>query len=307
MLISIVVPVYNNFGTLTKTFDQIQHEFITHLFHHRFEVIFINDGSHDQSQAELLELKSRHSEVKVLKFTRNFGQNAAMAAGNRQAKGDCLINISADLQDPIELMPKMVSKWEEGYKVVACVRQGRDESIFRRVPSNLFYRFLRLSVPSYPKEGFDYFLIDRAVLDIINPYSNRNSFMLLDILDTGYAPFSIPYRRLDRAVGKSGYTFLRRVKALFDNVVNSSYLPIRLMSLFGFVTAFVGFIYACMVAYSRLTGKFDIPGYTPVVCLILITSGVNMLMMGMIGEYLWRAFDEIKRRPDYVIQESLLD
>ena len=307
MLISIVVPVYNNQGTLRKTFEQIHEQFLTHIPGFSFEVIFINDGSKDQSFAELRVLQSEYAEVKVISFTRNFGQNAAMAAGNRHAKGDCVINISADLQDPIDLMPTMIARWREGVKIVTCVRKGREESIFRKIPSALFYFILRLSVPIYPKQGFDYFLIGREVLDIINPYNNRNSFMSFDILETGYSFASIPYVRRDRAVGHSGYTFLKRVKVAYDNLINASHLSIRLMSLCGALTASAGFVYAGTVAYSRFRGVITIPGYTPIVVLLLTSSGLIMVMLGIIGEYLWRALDYIKRRPDYVICEKFME
>lgn len=307
MLISVVVPVYNNEGSLQATFDEIQREFRTNIPEHTFEVLFVNDGSKDGSLAELKKLKSKHPEAKVISFTRNFGQNSAMAAGNRHAKGSCVINVSADLQDPVELMSKMIGKWEEGFRIVACVREARQESILRSLPSNTLYRILRMSVPTYPEKGFDYYLIDRAVLDVINPFNNRNSFILFDILETGFQPHFIPYTRRGRKVGKSGYTFLKRLKASFDLLVNASYVPIRMMSLLGALTALTGFAYACSVAYARLTNQFAIPGYAPIVILILVLSGLNMLMIGMIGEYLWRAFDYIKARPDYVIQEKILD
>ncbi len=216
-----------------------------------------------------------------------------------------MINISADLQDPIDLMTDMIERWEEGFKIVACVRIGRKESLLRSAPSNLLYRFLRFSVPDYPEQGFDYYLIDRVVLEVINQYRVRESFITFDILDTGYAFASIPYIRRERPVGKSGYNVLKRVRAAFDSVVNASFLPIRIMSLIGALSAFLGLIYACMMAYARLNNQIPIPGYALVVILILVTAGVNMLMLGVMGEYLWRALDSIKARPDYVIREKL--
>ena len=305
MFISIVVPVFNNRGTLRKTFDGIAEQFRTKVAHHTFEVIFVDDGSKDGSDDELLAIRREHNEAKLLFFTRNFGQSSAMAAGNRHASGDCVINISADLQDPIELMSEMIEKWEAGFKIVACVRGGREDSRFRSVPSNLFYRFLRLSIPNYPEQGYDYYLIDRTVLDVINRYRVKESFMTFDILETGYTFASIPYIRRERAVGKSGYNFLRRLRAAVDSIVMASFLPIRIMSFIGVILAVLGLVYACLMAYARLTNSIPIPGYALVVILILVTSGVNMLMVGVIGEYLWRAFDSIKARPDYVIREKL--
>jgi glycosyltransferase involved in cell wall biosynthesis len=305
MLISIVVPVFNNQGTLRKTFDGIAEQFRSKLTRHTFEILFVDDGSKDGSADELLAIKREHNEAKLLFFTKNFGQASAMAAGNRHASGDCVINISADLQDPIDLMSEMVERWESGFKIVACVRSGREESLFRSVPSNFLYRFLRLSIPNYPKQGFDYYLIDRAVLDVVNRYRVKESFIAFDILDTGYVFASIPYIRQERTVGKSGYSFVSRLRAAFDSVVNATFLPIRIMSFIGALTAVLGLIYACLMAYARLTNKIPIPGYALVVILILLTSGVNMLMLGVMGEYLWRALDTIKARPDYVIREKV--
>lgn len=307
MLISIVVPVYNNCGTLRKTFEQIDEQFRTHLPGDLFEVVFVNDGSKDESLTELMELRTQYPQAKVLAFTRNFGQNAAMAAGNRHAKGDCVIVINADLQDPVDLMPHMIKKWKEGFKIVLCAREERQESAYRKIPAAIYYFLLRLSVPIYPKKGTDYYLIDRAVVDIINPYSNRNSFMTFDILETGYDFYTFSYVRREREVGVSGYNFFKRLKHMYDNLINASYLPIRMMSVCGVVTASSGFIYAAMVAYSRIfNGTLNFPGYAPIVILILISSGMIMIMLGIIGEYLWRAFDYIKARPDYVIRERHL-
>jgi polyisoprenyl-phosphate glycosyltransferase len=305
MLISIVVPVFNNQGTLRKTYDGIAEQFRLRLAHHAFEVIFVDDGSEDGSADELLAVRREHSEAKLLFFTKNFGQASAMAAGNRHANGNCVINISADLQDPIELMSEMIERWEAGFKIVACVRNGREEPLLRTVPSSLLYQFLRLSVPNYPKQGFDYYLIDRAVLEVVNQYRVKDSFITFDILNTGFAFATIPYIRRSRPVGRSGYNFIKRLRAAFDTIVNSSFLPIRIMSFVGATMAILGLIYACMVAYARLTNRIPIPGFALVVILILATSGINLVMLGIMGEYLWRALDSIKARPDYVIREKL--
>ncbi len=305
MLISVVVPVFNNQGTLRKTFDGIVEHFRSKLARHTFEIIFVDDGSKDGSADELLSLRREHAEAKLLFFTRNFGQASAMAAGNRHASGDCVINISADLQDPIELMSEMINRWEAGFKIVACVRGGREEPLLRKMSSNLFYWFLRLSIPNYPGQGYDYYLVDRAVLDVINQYRAKEAFITFDILETGYSFTSISYIRRGRTVGKSGYNVLRRLRAAINCMVITSFLPIRVMSLVGMTVAVLGLLYACLVAYARLTDQIPIPGYALLVILILVTSGVNMLMIGVMGEYLWRALDTIKARPDYLIREKL--
>lgn len=303
MLITVVVPVYNNYGTLRRTFDGIAAQF-KEIGRYSFEVIFVNDGSKDNSEFELQALRQEHAEVKLISFTRNFGQASAMAAGNRHAQGECVINISADLQDPVELMTQMVESWESGFKIVACIREGRDEPLYRKIPSNLLYRFLRLSVPHYPAQGFDYYLIDRQVLNVINNYRVKESFITFDILDTGFKFFSIPYTRREREIGRSGYNFLKRVRAAFDSVVNSSFLPIRIMSFIGGIASIAGICFALLFIYARITNHIQIPGLAMIVVLILTTSGFNMLMLGLMGEYLWRALDVVKSRPDYIIREK---
>lgn len=307
MLISIVVPVYNNQGSLRLTFEQIKEQFEKFVPNDEYEVIFVNDGSKDKSLAELKDIRSQYRQVKIISFTRNFGQNSAMSCGFRNAKGNCVINISADLQDPIDLMPKMIEKWKEGYKIVACTREGREESLSRTIPAALYYAVLKYAAPGFPRKGFDYYLIDRDVLTVINPFNNRNSFINYDILETGYEMTTIPYIRRDRPIGKSGYSVFLRIKHAYNNILNASYLPIRLMSFLGAIIAATGFTYAGTVAYGRLHNYFSIPGYAPTIILILITSGINMMMLGIIGEYLWRTFDLVKARPDYVIKEKIMD
>jgi len=305
-LISVSIPVYNNQGSLAITFDRLKKVFSEEIKQHELEVIFVNDGSKDRSWDELKKIKeSNPSYVRLIRFTKNFGQNPAIMAGLRHSRGDCVINISADLQDPIELIPKMIREWETGYKIVACVREGREDAWFRRVPSLILYSFIHLSVPHYPVKGFDYFLLGREVLSVVGGYKERHSFIVFNILETGYEPSYIPYTRQKRVHGRSGYTFFKLLKAAIDNIVNASYLPIRFMTLIGIFTALASFVYACSVSYSRLAHHITIPGYTPVVILILFFSGLNMLMLGLIGEYLWRTYDQTKARPEYFILEKI--
>lgn len=301
-VISFVIPVFRNERAVTLTYQQIRHVLASDLPGYGYEIVFIDDGSDDGSLEELLAIRDSDRNVRVVSFTRNFGQMAAILAGFKHATGDAVIQLSADLQDPIALVPQMVREYERGSEVVACHREHRDDAWSRRMSSRAFYSILRLSLPQIPPGGFDYILIDRKVLDAFNAVEVRNRFFQGDILWFGYKTTFIPYTRQKRSIGRSQYTFAKRLKNSLDALLDSSYLPIRFISLVGVLTALVGFLYAVDIVYSRL--RYDTPftGWAPIMILILVIGGVLMLMLGIIGEYVWRIYDEVRGKPNYVVR-----
>ena len=207
---SITIPVYCNVGTLAKTFNIIKKEVIEKNSDKEFEIIFIDDGSGDNSLVELTELKKEHSNlIKIIKFTRNFGQVAAIMAGYQYAKGECIISISADLQDPPELINKMLNyHFTDNYNIVICHRKTRDESFFRRITSSMFYKLIKkLSFPNMPPGGFDFALISNRVKEVILSKQEANPFWQGQILWLGYKIKFIPYKRKKREIGQSRWTF----------------------------------------------------------------------------------------------------
>ena len=306
MKISFVVAVYHNEGALTQTHKKIKDVFLNVLTRHQYEIVFVDDGSKDGSLDELMGLRESDPNVKVITFTRNFGQMAAMLAGFKDATGDAVINISADLQDPIELIPEMVEKWEEGAETVICYRTDRSDSFLSKLFSSFAYGVLRLSLPEIPPGGFDFVLMDRKVMDAFNEIDVRHRFFQGDLLWTGYRTCFIPYVRLERTIGKSQYNFGKKLKNFLDAVLDASYLPIRFISLTGIATSLLGVLYSLSIVFSWFRGDTPFDGWAPIMIAILLIGGLIMLMLGVIGEYVWRINEEVRKRPNYLVREKYL-
>jgi glycosyltransferase involved in cell wall biosynthesis len=300
--ISFVIPVYRNERAVTITYDHIRQICASGLTNYAYEIVFVDDGSDDGSLDELLRIRSADPNVRVISFTRNFGQMAAILAGFKQATGDVIVQLSADLQDPIALVPQMMAEYERGSEVVVCHREHREDALSARLTSRALYAILRLSFPQIPPGGFDYILLDRKVVDAFNAVDVRNRFFQGDILWFGYKTTFIPYTRAKRAIGRSQYTFAKRLKNSLDAILDSSYLPIRFISLVGVLTAFAGFLYAIDIVYGRLRHDIPFTGWAPIMILILVIGGLLMLMLGIIGEYVWRIYDEVRGKPNYVVR-----
>lgn len=304
MKISFVVAVYHNEGALSKTHEKIRALFDSELARHDYEVIFVDDGSTDNSLREALAVRDGDPKVKIITFTRNFGQMAAMLAGFREATGDAVINISADLQDPIELVPQMVTSWQAGGEIVICYRTDREDAMLSKFFSRIAYGVLRMSLPQMPRGGFDYVLMDRKVMDAFNMIDVRHRFFQGDLLWTGYRTSLIPYVRLERTIGKSQYNFGKKLKNFLDAVLDVSYLPIRFISVTGLVISALGVLYSISIVISWFRGETPFEGWAPIMIAILVIGGMIMLMLGVIGEYVWRINEEVRKRPNYVVREK---
>lgn len=303
---SIVIPVYFNEGSLTETYRILREEVMAKNPGKSCEVIFVDDGSGDGSLAELIAIKDKFPDetIKVVKLTRNFGQVSAIRAGYQLAQGNCVINISADLQDPPELINQMLDHfYNDGYEVVICTRQAREETFFKKKTSSLFYRIIRrLSFPEMPAGGFDFVLIGEKAKKVILDRPEANPFWQGQILWPGYKTKFIPYTRRKREVGTSCWTFSRKIKYLIDGIMSYSYFPLRLISVLGTLLALGGFLYAVFIFFAKLLGQVPVPGWAPLMIVILVLSGIQMLMLGVIGEYLWRTLDQVRNRPPYIVE-----
>jgi polyisoprenyl-phosphate glycosyltransferase len=306
MKITFVVAVYRNEGAISKTYENIKAVFETALTGDEYEVVFVDDGSDDGSLQEILSLRKNDSCVKAITFTRNFGQMAAILAGLKEASGDAVINISADLQDPIDLIPQMVQEWKQGAELVICYRTDRSDTLAAKLFSRFAYGALRLSIPQIPPGGFDFFLMDRKAVEEFNAIDVRNRFLQGDLLWTGYRTSFIPYVRLKRVIGKSQYTFGKKLKNFIDAFLDASYLPIRFISLLGVITSALGVLYSMTIVYSWLRGETPFTGWAPLMIVILLVSGLIMVMLGIIGEYVWRINEEVRKKPNYVIRDKFL-
>ena len=302
---SIIIPVYFNEGSLRETYRKIESTVFTQNAPLRGEVIFVDDGSGDGSLNELLSIRRENPKaVRVIKFTRNFGQNSARLAGYNHAKGKCFIHVTADLQDPPEIMNEMLKGYfEEGYEVVIAKRKNREESFYRRVTSFIFYWIInKLCFNNMPVGGFDYHLIGSKVRDIILSSNEANPFFQGQILWTGFEPKFLSYTRMKRKVGKSRWTFSKKVKLLIDGIMGYTFFPLRIISISGIIMAIIGLLTTVVLAFKRLYGDYTIEGWTSIIVVFLIVSGVQMLMLGMVGEYIWRILDQVRFRRPFVIE-----
>lgn len=300
--LSIVIPVYYNELNLPDTIPQLI-ALKEKLSGYKLELVCVDDGSGDSSLALLLDYQNQFPEnIKVVKLTRNFGTMAALQAGLTVAGGDCIGVIAADLQDPPELFLEMTRHWEAGVKAVFAVRSDREESFLQKSFSNLYYALIhRVAVPGYPPGGFDFFLVDRQVVEEVNKIREKNTNLMTLIFWLGYQAVFIPYVRRKRVKGRSRWTFGKKVKLFVDTFASFSYFPIRLFSFLGIIYAVISFTYGLVIFFSWLTFGIEVQGWVPMMLVLTFTAGLQMTLLGILGEYLWRTLDEARGRPFYVI------
>lgn len=302
--ISIIIPVFYNALNLPDTVPRLL-ALADHFDRYHLELAFVDDGSGDQSLQILLDQQSQHpNEITIVKLTRNFGAMAAVQAGLSVVRGDCVGVIAADLQDPPELLVEMVEHWEKGTKAVFAVRADREEPFIQKQFSNLYYALMRrFAVSNYPEGGSDFLLIDRQVVDEINNIREKNTNLPTLIFWLGFPAMFIPYTRQRRAKGKSRWSFSKKIKLFIDSFVSFSYFPIRLLSAVGVLYALASFLYGCLIFYSWIRFGVEVRGWIPTMLLLSFTAGLQMVLLGVLGEYLWRTLDEARRRPPYVIDD----
>jgi len=299
---SIVIPVYFNELNLPDTVPQLL-ALGDDLPAYNLELIFVDDDSKDRSLEILLDYRERFpNQIKVVKLTRNFGTMAALQAGLTVATGDCVGAIAADLQDPHELFLEMIRHWEQGVKAIFAVRSDREESLLQKSLSNLYYALInRFAVPGYPSGGFDFFLVDRQVIEDVNKIREKNTNLMTLIFWLGYQAVFIPYVRRKRIKGKSRWTLGKKVKLFVDTFVSFSYFPIRLFSFLGLISAFLSFAYGLSIFFSWLAYGIEVQGWFSMILVLAFTAGLQMTLLGILGEYLWRTLDESRGRPSFVI------
>ncbi|AWW49188.1 glycosyltransferase family 2 protein [Polynucleobacter paneuropaeus] len=302
MLLSIVIPVFNNSKTLEKIFDQILTVWEKSFGDLQIEVIFVNDGSSDDSRKVIERLQRSNKIVQLVNLSRNFGQLGALMAGFKNAKGDAIICISADLQDPVELMGKMVNHWlNGGAEIVICHRQGRLDGLSASLASKVAYKISRLTYTELPLGGFDYWLMTKRINNMLLEFKGRHNFLQGYLVSLGFSKTFIPYVRRQREVGKSGYSLSKKIKIVYDFIVDTSHLPIQLISLVGFIFSAISIIYTFFIFYAWYCGETPFKGWAPIMIAILLTGGLIMMMLGIIGEYIWRIYDNQRDFPAYII------
>ena len=302
--VSVIVPVYFNEHSLSDLFGEL--EAVERQLQQRdvgLELIFIDDGSADGSLKTLLEFKQRRPATRVLKLTRNFGSIQAIKSGLQFVTGDCFLFLAADCQDPPELIVRTVDRWLAGKKYVVASRESRNDPLLSKVFAAIYYKLLGwFVVKEFPRGGFDLALMDKSILPHMRN-AGKNVNLNLFGYWLGYQPDLISYERKSRSHGKSRWTTTKKINLFLDSLLGFSVLPIRMISLVGLIVAIVSLGYGATVAVAALFGSTEVRGFAALATLISFLLGLIIVMLGVIGEYLWRIADETNRRPDSVIDE----
>jgi glycosyltransferase involved in cell wall biosynthesis len=301
---SIVIPIHNEEATLaelgrrlTPVIDQLDGP---------AEVVLVDDGSRDQSYEIIRELAAADSRFKALRLSRNFGHQIAITAGLDVASGDAVVVMDADLQHPPEVIHELVTQWREGYQVVYAVMAARDgESWSKRITAKLFYRFLRrMAKMEMPAAAGDFRLIDRQALDAFKAMRETNRYVRGMFSWIGFRQIGVMYASPARFAGTSKYTYSKMLKLATDAVLSFSQEPLRAVVKVGFVASGLAFLFGLVTIVTKVAGVFNVPGYVTIVLAITFMGGIQLVVLGVIGEYMARVFDEVKRRPLYFVVET---
>lgn len=305
-IVSIVIPVYYNAASLPALAGRLNRLAAENL-RHQFEFIYVDDGSGDDSFKVLQEIAADDPRVRVVKLARNFGSTTAVLAGISYASGDCVGFIAADLQDPPEAFTEMIRFWEGGSKVVLAMRKDRRGDPFSTRLFALIFNWLvqKLVFPRLSPQGIGFFLIDRVVADLLIQSKEKNAFIPGMLLWMGFEPAVVIYERAPRKHGASRWTFRKKFNYLIDAFAAFSYLPLRLCSLSGILLALAGAVYGLVIFISRLLNQIPVPGWSALAIILLLTSGVQLIMLGVMGEYLWRTLDAVRDRPLFVVDRII--
>jgi len=300
-VVSLVVPVFNEQEVLEIFFDKTST--LLDSADLEYEYLFVNDGSEDDTLAMLIALSEDNPRVRVVNLSRNFGKEAALTAGIDHIRGNVMIPIDVDLQDPPGLILRFIEKWREGYDVVYGVRSSRQEdSLAKRATASGFYRlFNRLSPTHIPDNAGDYRLVDERVVKVLKQLPERNRFMKGLFSWVGFRSIGVPYERPARAAGQTKWSFRKLWNFALDGIISFSTVPLRVWSYVGAVISILSFVYASFIVIRVIILGVDLPGYPSLLTVVLFLGGIQLLSLGVIGEYLSRLFVETKARPIYVV------
>lgn len=301
-MISVVIPVYNEEPNLLTL-----HKRLSNVISRGDELIFVDDGSNDQSWDLISRLHREDNRVRAIRLSRNFGHQVALMAGIDIAKGNAVITMDADLQHPPEFIASLVSKWKEGYEVVYATRSHRGHlRLFKRLTSSSFYRLTQLIARRAPPPlAADFRLLDMKVVNELRKLKERTRFLRGLVGWVGFEEICIPYEEDRRHAGTSKYTFAKMVRLAVDGITAFSSFPLRLSFYFGLLVSILSFIYALYAIYVHFFTSEAVPGWTSVLVSVLFLGGVQLITLGIVGEYLSRVYEEVKERPLYIVRESL--
>ena len=301
-ILSIVSPVYNEAENLGEFYSRVINA--TDNLNLEIEIIYINDGSQDSTIDIITKQRQIDNRITIIDLSRNFGKEIALTAGLDYSSGDAVIVIDADLQDPPELIPKLVEKWREGYDVVNAKRiKRKGESLLKKVMSYIYYRLLfYLSDINVPKDTGDFRLLNKNALDALLKLREKHRYMKGLFVWVGFKQKEIEYEREARFRGKTKWGFFSLFNLAFDGLTSFSIMPLRLASTIGFLSALIGFFYGAVIFFKTLFFHEPVAGFTSLVVLVTFFGGIQLLSIGIIGEYIGRIFNETKNRPLYVVK-----
>lgn len=301
--LSVVVPVYFNEDNLRPLYADLKEKLLDRDNPFDVEIVMVDDGSGDASYAVMEELRAQDDRIRIFHLSRNFGSDAAVLCGLVQSTGDCAVVKCADLQEPTEMIYDMYQKWAEGANVVLAVREGREEGRLQIFLANAYYALTRkVAFPQMPKTGFDVYLLDRKVIEVLQRMDEPNSALSGQILWAGFRTETVGYVRRAREIGKSRWTLRKKLRLVADTLFSFSTLPIAVVTWLGGLSCVGSLIWALDALISKLRGEISVTGWTMMFIFQLLSFGVIMLTLGLLGAYLWRAFDAARRRPPYLIE-----
>lgn len=301
---SVVVPVYNEVENLSELYRRVRE--VMEGLGEPWELVLVDDGSSDGSVEQIRQLAQSDSRVRPVIFARNFGHQIAVTAGLDYARGQAIIIMDADLQDPPEVIPRLIERWREGYEVVYAVRAEREgETWFKKATAAFFYRLIyRIADVKIPLDTGDFRLLDRKVVDVLRRMRERHRFLRGMAAWVGFRQIGVEYRRAPRFAGETKYPFRKMLRLALNAITGFSYLPLQLATFFGFVSAGLAILAIPIVAVLRMTGWQAFYGQATTLIAVLFLGGVQLISLGILGEYIGRIYDEVKGRPLYVVREA---
>lgn len=300
--ISVIIPVYWNEDTLELLYDDLKEKVLGRL--EDYELVFVDDGSGDNSWEIINKIKNRDDRVICVKLSRNFGEHSALLAGLSVCTGDCAVTKQADLQEDSEIILEMYESWKKGNKVVLAVREERDDSFATKFFAGLYYKLMqKFANKNMPSGGCDCYLLDRQVIEVLLKLDEKNSSLTLQVLWVGFKTDKIYFHRREREIGKGRWTFAKKFKLVLDSMISFSYVPIRMMWIIGILFFVFSVIMGIEVFVEWFTVGTPVAGWPSLMCVVLCSSGLILLMLGMLGEYIWRTFDAARKRPPFIIDE----
>ena len=300
--LSIVIPVYYNSDTLELLYDDLKEKVLGKIGD--YEIVFVDDGSGDNSWEIINKIAAKDDNVVATKLSRNFGEHAAILAGLSVCTGDCAVTKQADLQEDSTLILDMYESWKKGNKVVLAIRGSRDENPVKKFFAGCYYWLVRKTInKDMPQGGCDCYLVDRQVIKVLEMMDEKNSSLTLQVMWVGFKTDRIYFHRKDREVGESRWTLSKKIKLVVDSMMSFSYFPIRAMATMGTLFAIASLVGIIMVIAEKITKGTPILGYASLMCVVLFGFGFVFIMLSILGEYIWRALEESRNRPPFIIDE----